>query len=113
MITVFFITAILTILLGMASKYWVVFIVFFQPLFAVCFYPAGFAALSSISTPANRNVAVSLTIPVAFVLGGGMVPALIGIMADKGHFSWGIVFAGMLIIAGFFLSFFIKISNHS
>lgn len=112
MISVFFITAILTILLGMASTYWVVFIVFFQPLFAVCFYPAGFAALSSISTPENRNVAVSLTIPVAFVLGGGTIPALIGIMADKGHFSWGIIGSGILIITGFFLSFFIKISNH-
>jgi len=72
MLSVFFITGILTLLLGIASTYWVIVVVFLQPIFAVCFYPAGFSALSSISTPENRNVAISLTIPIAFVLGGGL-----------------------------------------
>jgi len=74
MLCVFLVTGILTLLLGIASTYWVIIIIFFQPVLAVCFYPAGFSALSSISTAENRNVAISLTIPVAFVLGGGAVP---------------------------------------
>jgi NNP family nitrate/nitrite transporter-like MFS transporter len=109
MLSVFFITGILTLLLGIASTYWVIVVVFLQPIFAVCFYPAGFSALSSISTPENRNVAISLTIPIAFVLGGGAVPAFIGIMADLGYFSWGISLSGILIMTGFFLSFFLHL----
>jgi len=109
MLCVFFVTGILTFLLGIVSTYWVLIVVFLQPVLAVCFYPAGFSALSSISTSENRNVAISLTIPIAFVLGGGAVPALIGIMADLGYFSWGISLSGILIMTGFFISFFLHI----
>ena len=108
---VFLTTGLLTILLGMVKSYWIGAVVFLQPLFAVCFYPAGFAALSRISTSENRNVAISLTIPIAFVIGGGAVPALIGIMADSGFFAWGISLFGVLIISGFFLSLFVKLSE--
>jgi len=111
MVSVFLITGILTLLIGMVSTRWIAAVVFLQPVLAVCFFPAGFAALSTISTPENRNMAISLTIPIAFVLGGGVVPALIGIMADNGYFSWGISLAGVLIMAGFFLSFFLKLSD--
>jgi NNP family nitrate/nitrite transporter-like MFS transporter len=111
MIGVFFVTGILTVLIGMVSTHWIAAVVFLQPVLAVCFYPAGFAALSTISTPENRNMAISLTIPVAFVLGGGVVPAFIGIMADNGYFSWGISLSGVLIMTGFFLLFFLKLSD--
>ena len=109
MLSVFFVTGILTLLLGIVSTYWVIIVVFLQPILAVCFYPAGFSALSSISTSENRNVAISLTIPIAFVLGGGAVPAFIGIMADLGYFSWGISLSGILIMTGFFFSFFLRL----
>ena len=111
MIGVFLITGILTLILGIVTTHWIGIVVFLQPMLAVCFYPAGFAALSLISTPENRNVAISLTIPIAFVIGGGAVPALIGIMADKGYFAWGISLAGALIMTGFFLAFFLKLSE--
>jgi NNP family nitrate/nitrite transporter-like MFS transporter len=109
MVFVFFVTGILTVLLGMVSTHWVVVVVFLQPILAVCFYPAGFSALSSISAPENRNVIVSLTIPIAFVLGGGAVPTLIGTMADFGHFSLGISLSGLLIWTGFFISLFLRL----
>jgi NNP family nitrate/nitrite transporter-like MFS transporter len=111
MIGVFIVTGILTLLIGMVSTPWIAAIVFLQPVLAVCFYPAGFAALSIISSPENRNMAISLTIPVAFVLGGGIVPTLIGVMADNGCFSLGISLSGALIMTGFFLLFFLKLSD--
>lgn len=111
LVNVFLVTGIFTLLLGIVSADWIATVVFIQPMSAICFYPAGIASLSSISTPENRNVAISLTIPIAFVLGGGAVPALIGIMADKGYFAWGIILSGALIMTGFFLSFFIKLSE--
>ncbi len=111
MVSVFLITGVLTLLLGIVSTNWIAIVVFLQPMLAVCFFPAGFAALSSISTSENRNVAISLTIPIAFVIGGGAIPALIGIMADKGYFAWSISLTGALIMIGFFLSFFLKLSE--
>jgi NNP family nitrate/nitrite transporter-like MFS transporter len=103
--SVFFVTGILTLLLGMVSTRWVGVLVFLQPMLAVCAFPSGFAALSSISTPENRNVVVSLVIPIAFVLGAGVVPMAIGVIADTGYFSWGIRLYGVLIMTGFFFSF--------
>jgi NNP family nitrate/nitrite transporter-like MFS transporter len=111
MVGVFLVTGILTLLLGIVSTRWVAIFVFLQPMLAVCFFPSGFAALSSISTPENRNVAISLTIPIAFVLGAGVVPTFIGVIADKGYFSWGISLSGILVMTGFFLSFFLKLSD--
>jgi len=111
LVNVFLVTGIFTLLLGIVSADWIATVVFIQPMSAICFYPAGIASLSSISTPENRNVAISLTIPIAFFLGGGAVPALIGIMADQGYFAWGIILSGALIMTGFFLSFFLKLSE--
>jgi NNP family nitrate/nitrite transporter-like MFS transporter len=110
---VFLITGALTVLLGVASEAWLVVAVFLQPMFAVCFFPAGFAALSQIGPPEARNVAVSLTVPFAFVVGAGAIPTGIGYMGDAGSFALGIVVAGGLIMSGAFLSKFVKIQNNS
>lgn len=104
MVAVFFVTGILTFLLGIVSTFWVIIVVFLQPILAVCFFPAGFSALSSISTPENRSLVISLTIPMGFILGSGAVPALIGTMADMGHFSWGFSLSGLMILTGFILA---------
>jgi len=105
---VLLITGLLTILLGTVSDAWIVVLVFLQPVIAGCFFPPGFAALSSIGPPGDRNIAVSLTIPAAFVLGGGAVPIGIGIMADAGFFDLGIALAGVLVLTGSILALFLR-----
>jgi len=105
---VFLITGLLTILLGTVSDAWIVVLVFLQPVIAGCFFPPGFAALSSIGLPSARNVAVSLTIPAAFVFGGGAIPIGIGMMADAGFFDLGIALTGGLILTGSILALFLK-----
>jgi NNP family nitrate/nitrite transporter-like MFS transporter len=109
MAAVFLLAGTATVLLGMASGHRLVLLVFLQPLFAVCFFPAGFAALSSISSPGERNVAVSLTIPFAFLVGGGIVPAGIGIMGDTGSFGLGMALAGGLVLTGFVFARFVRL----
>ena len=109
---VFLITGIMTILLGTVSSSWVILIVFLQPVIAVCFFPPGFASLSSIGPPSTRSVIVSLTVPAAFVIGGGAIPAGIGMMGDVGSLGLGIVMAGGLIGTGFLFAHFLKISRH-
>jgi len=85
--------------------------IFLQPLLAVCFFPAGFALLSRIGTPESRNVVVSLSIPVAFVIGGGLLPALIARMADAGYFQTGLILTGMAICSGVILLIFLQITD--
>jgi hypothetical protein len=67
---------------------------------AVCFFPAGFSALSLVGPSSARNVAVSLAVPVAFLIGGGAVPAGLGMMGEHGSFALGIMLFGVLLLGG-------------
>jgi NNP family nitrate/nitrite transporter-like MFS transporter len=104
MAAVFLLTGTMTFLLGVTKGFWMVLIVFAQPMLAVCFFPAGFAALSCIGPSSSRNVAVSLTIPLAFLIGAGAIPAGIGIMGDTASFAFGFALVGIFILMGFLLS---------
>lgn len=74
-----------------------------QAVTSVCFFPLGFAALSSITSPGNRNLAVAFTVPFAHLFGAGMFPTLIGFAGDVGNFSLGLCILGTLTLAGAFL----------
>jgi len=104
-------TGILTILLGIASKALVPVIVFVQPMMAVCFFPAGFAAVSSIGPANMRNVAVSLTVPAAFVVGGGLIPTGVGFLGDVGRFGLGVSLVGVMILAVSLIAFFLDLGG--
>lgn len=91
---VFGLSGAFTLLLGLASGPWLVVCLFAQPLVAVCFFPAGFASLARLGSPAARAVAVSLTVPLAYILGGGALPAAIGWLGEKLSFAWGLGLAG-------------------
>ena len=86
--------------IGLTDGNFLVASIFLQPLLAVCFFPAGFALLSQLASPSARNVVISLAIPLAFLIGGGLLPALITVMADAGLFDTGIVLTGMFICSG-------------
>jgi NNP family nitrate/nitrite transporter-like MFS transporter len=91
-------TGILTIALGFGEGLWTVILVFLQPMIAVCFPPAALVALSLISPQETRHIAVSITLPFANIVGGGIFPFLIGIMGDAGLFWMGIAMVGGLIL---------------
>ncbi len=90
----------LTVGLGVSPTAWVPGLVAIQPALAVCFFPAGFAAIALASPPAARNIAVSLVTPFGFLLGAGALPSLIGALSEAVSFSAGFAAAGMLIAAG-------------
>ena len=100
-----------TLLLGLAPQSWIVLIVFLQPVFATSFFTPGFAALSQMGSQKIKNVAVSLTIPVGFLLGGGGTAAGIGIMGEMGSFSLGIALFGGLLFGGAILAQYLKFSK--
>jgi NNP family nitrate/nitrite transporter-like MFS transporter len=109
MIVVFLFSGVATIAMGTVSGNWVLWAIFLQPMLAVCFFPAGFAALSRIGPPGARNIAVSLAVPVAFMIGGGAVPIFIGFMGDVASFATGICFVGSMVILGAILAYFLKL----
>jgi NNP family nitrate/nitrite transporter-like MFS transporter len=89
-------TGVLTILLGVAPVFWLIPCIFLQPMVAVCFFPAGFTAISRIGSADTRNVVISLAVPLGFVIGGGVVPALIGWSGERLSFSMGIILVGII-----------------
>jgi NNP family nitrate/nitrite transporter-like MFS transporter len=105
---VFVMTGTMTIFIGLASSSWVAAAVFLQPVMAVCFFPAGLAALSMASSAKERSITISLTIPIAFLLGGGAAPTLIGYIGDVHSFGLGIAIVGGLIMTGSIFSGFIR-----
>lgn len=104
-------TGVATLLLGPVPTAWIVLFVFFQPMLAVWFFPAGFAALAMITPPAARNLAVSFAVPFGFVVGGGAIPTFVGIMGDAGSFAMGFAVTGGLILAGGALAFYLKLPD--
>jgi NNP family nitrate/nitrite transporter-like MFS transporter len=101
-------SGIATILVGLAPGPWLAGIIFAQAALVVCFFPPGFAALSRIVAPNLRSLNASLTTPIAFLVGGGIVPAFIGYMGEVSGFSAGIVAVGcFMLIAPFLIKFLI------
>ena len=103
LVMVFLSTGLLTVLLGGVSGSVIVLFIFIQPLMAAAYFPAGFASLAKVGPPEVRNVAVSFTSPAAFLIGGGVVPALLGIAGEMGSFATGITAFGVIILGGTFL----------
>ncbi|MBT8369019.1 MAG: MFS transporter, partial [Deltaproteobacteria bacterium] len=110
---VFVLSGMMTLFIGLASSAWVAVAVFLQPIMAVCFFPAGLAALSMVSSAKERNFTVSITIPIAFLMGGGAAPALIGLIGDVRSFGWGIALVGGLILTGSILSGHLKLQHRT
>lgn len=108
LVLVFLFTGLTTMLLGLAPGAWLILVVFLQPMLAVCFFPAGFAALSLLGSEKIRSVAVSIAVPLGFLFAGGALPVGIGILGDAGHFAAAIAGTGVLILSGSFLSRLLK-----
>jgi NNP family nitrate/nitrite transporter-like MFS transporter len=108
---VLMLSGILVILIGIFSGRLLLAAIFCQPVVAICFFPPAFAALSNIGSSQTRNVAVSFTIPAAFLVGGGVIPGMLGMLSENGYFSAGFVVTGILILSGAILPGFLKFSS--
>lgn len=100
-----------TLLLGLLTETWLSVAVFFQPLLAVWFFPAAFAAIAMITPPNARNLAVSFSVPFGFLIGGGVIPTFIGAMGDAGSFARGFTITGALIAAGALMASLLKLPD--
>lgn len=92
-----------TILLGILPDRWMILILFVQPLLMICFFPAGFMVLSRIVPAGSRNLSVSLTILISYLIGGGLIPIALGVFGDAGAFGLAFVIVGIIILLSVFL----------
>jgi NNP family nitrate/nitrite transporter-like MFS transporter len=105
-------TATLTVLLGLVRGPALVGVLFLQPAVLSSFFPAAFAALSRIAPPSMRSVVNALGPPLAFLLGGGALPAIIGYMGEAHSFSTGIVAFGAIMAVGPLLILFLRLGRY-
>ncbi len=108
---VFLTSGIVTALIGVVPVPYVLPIIFIQPILATAFFPAGFAALARIGSPLMKNVAVSLTVPIGFLLGGGAGTAGLGIAGEHGLFFLGFILFGAIVAGGAVWVRFLKLAG--
>ncbi len=108
---VFFTSGLATATIGIVPAPWILPIVFLQPILSTAFFPAGFAALAQIGSPRIKNLAVSLTVPLGFLIGGGVGTASLGLAGEAGFFYLGFILFGGIIGVGSLLVSYLKLSS--
>ena len=93
-------TGVMTLALGLAQGWPLKAAVLLQPALSVLFFPAGFTAAARIFPERVRNVAISLIVPVAVLVGSGLTPLLLGWAGDRGRFGLGFALLGLAVLGG-------------
>jgi NNP family nitrate/nitrite transporter-like MFS transporter len=93
-------TGVTVIFMGIGPEGALVPAVFLQAAGAACLFPPILAAASGISTPENRALTIALSLAIAPVAGGGLMPAGIALAGEAGSFGLGLAGAGLLVLAG-------------
>ena len=92
-----------TIAIGVARGPLLLAAVVLQPMLISAFFPAGFIELSRVAPSQSRNLAVALVIPLGNLFGSGLVPAALGMLAERGWFAAGFVAVGVTMPAAVLL----------
>jgi NNP family nitrate/nitrite transporter-like MFS transporter len=100
-----------TLLIALLHGPWLVAVIFIQPALVSSFFPGAFAALSRIAPPSMRSVSNALGPPSAYLIGGGILPAVIGYFGQTYTFSSGILLAGAFMLLGPVLVIFLKLGQ--
>ena len=102
----------LAVLVGVLSGSILKVVIFLQPAAAVCFFPAAFAALSRTVQPNLRSLVTSWATPIAFIIGGGLLPAVLGYMGQVLSIGLGVALAGILMMLGSSLVIFLDLLDN-
>lgn len=101
-------TGLLSVLIGMESGVPLVVVIFIQGAIASCFFPAALAAVSKLFSFDMRNLAIAIAVAFSGFIGVGLISALMGLLAEKGMFSTGLMLNGILVLAGLPTLIFLK-----
>ena len=101
-------TGLLSVLIGIESGVPLVVVIFIQGAIASCFFPAALAAVSKLFSFDMRNLAIAIAVAFSGFIGVGLISALMGLLAEKGMFSTGLMLNGILVLAGLPTLIFLK-----
>jgi MFS family permease len=108
MFAMLLLTGIFTFLLGMASIPWIGILLFLQAVVVTGFFPLGLVSLARMFDREIRGPATGLTLTVGVILGGGLMPYLLGLSGDLLSFRYGISLLGAAVILSSGLVFWLK-----
>jgi NNP family nitrate/nitrite transporter-like MFS transporter len=86
-----------TALLGFSVRQVLFFSVFLQPIIIECFFPVALTETAVMWPKDSYNIAISLVIPSALLIGGGVFPMLMGLLGERGNFALGFGLLGAVI----------------
>jgi NNP family nitrate/nitrite transporter-like MFS transporter len=106
-------SGLLTVLIGVESGALLIAVIFAQAAVAPCFFSPGLAALASLFPFESRSMATAVVALIAGLVGSGLTPALMGLLADGGMFRTGLVLNGIFVLAGLPSLLFLKLQRHA
>ena len=104
-------SALLTITIALADGWLLITALFLQPAVLTAFFPAAFGALARIAQPSMRSVTSALGPPLAFLFGGGLIPLLIGSLAESISFAAGVLVAGSVMLLALPLLYYLRVGQ--
>lgn len=104
--------ALLTLAIGVLEGVPLVVALFLQSAVLTAFFPTGYAAMARVSHPSLRSVTSAVGSSLAFLLGAGGVPLVIGHFATFSTFSAGIIAAGVYMLVGVPFVFLLKLGEY-
>ncbi|MGA7277479.1 MAG: MFS transporter [Desulfocapsaceae bacterium] len=100
MIWILLFTSLFTGLIGLVKGAMVVVVVLAQPALLVMMIPALLSALADIGDGSYQNITYAIIVTAGVTVGGGVVPALLGVFGDFGLGWLGFVaLAGLMVLA--------------
>jgi MFS family permease len=108
MFAMLFLTGLFTVLLGMASVRWIGIFLFLQAVVVTGFFPLGLVSLARMFDREIRGPATGLTLTIGVILGGGLMPYLLGLSGDLLSFRYGISLLGTAVILSSSLVFWLR-----
>ncbi len=108
MFVMLLLTGLFTVLLGMASLRWVGILLFLQAVVVTGFFPLGLVSLARMFDREIRGLATGLTLTIGVILGGGLMPYLLGLSGDLISFRFGLTLLGTAVILSSSLLFCLK-----
>jgi NNP family nitrate/nitrite transporter-like MFS transporter len=101
------VAGIFTILMGLASPGYVAVFLCIQTFVITAFFPAGLVLTAKMFSREKRSMATGLILALSIILGGGVIPYLLGLSADHISFRFGIVILGILVCLSSLLTFYL------
>ena len=108
MFIVLLLTSVFTVLLGLAPVQYIGIVLFMQALFVIAFFPVGLVMIAKAFAREMRSLATGIIVALSVVLGGGLIPYLLGVSGDLYSFRLGITVFGILIMPAGTLVFRLK-----